>query len=157
MIFTIRYTAAESVALSTVSIVMSVLSLGCCIFIIICWILFKDLRKLAYGFVFYMAIATTIRQFAKAWGGHFEKGDAFCTMQGFLITYAGLSTFYWIMTTALVMYSMIFHPFLWLKEGIIKKCNRNSLTINYSIPLIFALLPVFPNRYVPQGGMIIHI
>ena len=133
---------------------MSVLSLGSCLFIIACWILFKDLRKLAYGFVFYMAIATTIRQFAKTWGGNFEEGEALCTIQGFLMIYGGLSTFYWIMTIAFVMYTMIFHPFMWYKDGTIEKCNKISLGINYSVPLIFALLPTFTGHYAPTGGIL---
>lgn len=97
------YTEAQKSLLSTVSVTMSTLSLLSCLFIIMCWVLFKDMRKLAFGFVFYMAIATLIRTQAKMWGGHFEEGSAACTLQGFLMIYGGLSTFYWIMCIAIVM------------------------------------------------------
>ena len=138
------------------SVVLSTLSLLSCLFIIACWFLFKDLRKLAYGFVFYMAIATLIRTQAKMWGGHFEQGAA-CTLQGFLMIYGGLSTFYWIMSIAIVMYTMIFHPFIWFKTHTIVYVNRISLAFNFIVPFIFAMLPVLTNSHVPTGGIICRL
>eukprot|EP00485_Elphidium_margaritaceum_P006171 CAMPEP_0202707754 /NCGR_PEP_ID=MMETSP1385-20130828/20043_1 /ASSEMBLY_ACC=CAM_ASM_000861 /TAXON_ID=933848 /ORGANISM="Elphidium margaritaceum" /LENGTH=480 /DNA_ID=CAMNT_0049366539 /DNA_START=58 /DNA_END=1500 /DNA_ORIENTATION=+ len=146
------YSHEETAVLSAVSVAMSAISLASCLFIILCWCLFKDLRKLAYGFVFYMAIATLLRTFAKTWGGHFQKGDTICSVQGFLMIYGGLSTFYWIMTIALVMYTMIFHPFMWYQEGTIATCNKIALIVNFTVPFFFALLPALTDNYAPTGG-----
>eukprot|EP00484_Ammonia_sp_Unknown_P027322 CAMPEP_0197026380 /NCGR_PEP_ID=MMETSP1384-20130603/6477_1 /TAXON_ID=29189 /ORGANISM="Ammonia sp." /LENGTH=320 /DNA_ID=CAMNT_0042455033 /DNA_START=221 /DNA_END=1183 /DNA_ORIENTATION=- len=89
---------------------------------------------------------------AKMWGGHFLKGEPMCTAQGFLMIYGGLSTFYWIMTIAFVMYTMIFHPFMWYKEGTIGKCNKIALVINFTLPFLFAFIPILTNDYAPTGG-----
>merc|ERR1719356_95527 len=99
-----------------------------------------------------MAIATLIRTQAKMWGGHFEEGSAACTAQGFLMIYGGLSTFYWIMCIAIVMYTMIFHPFIWFKQNTIPSVNRISIAFNFLVPLPFAILPVVTGSYAPTGG-----
>merc|ERR1719203_38678 len=99
-----------------------------------------------------MAIATLIRTQAKMWGGHFEAGDAACTAQGFFMIYGGLSTFYWIMCIAVVMYTMIFSPFIWFKPNTINYVNRFSLAFNFVVPFLFAILPVITNDYAPTGG-----
>eukprot|EP01084_Bolivina_argentea_P119642 212124_1 len=147
------YTESESIALSISSIVLSSLSLIACVFIIICWILFKELRKLAYGFVFYMAIATSIRTLAKMIGGNFEQGDIMCAIQGFLITYGGLSAFYWILSIAIMMYCIIFYPMWWARDSQrVSKCNKLSLLINWTLPFLFASLPLFAGDYTNTGG-----
>ena len=99
-----------------------------------------------------MAIATVIRTQAKMWGGHFELGEPMCTLQGFLMIYGGLSTFYWILSIAIVMYTMIFHPFVWFKEKNIIYCNRICIAFNFTVPVIFAILPVLTEDYAPTGG-----
>lgn len=145
------YTDEQHQALSDLSVITSTVSLISCLCIVICWVMFKDLRNLAYGFVFYMAIATIIRTQSKMWGGYFHKGDAMCTIQGFLITYGGLSTFYWMLTVAMVMHTLIFFPIKWRKAT--WSCKNLSLSINFSVPLLFAILPVLTNDYENVGGM----
>ena len=67
------------------------------------------------------------------------------------MVYGGLSTFYWMMTVAIVMHTLIFFPIKWRKAT--DSCSSISLSINFSVPLIFALLPVLTNDYAPTGGM----
>merc|ERR1719242_1430096 len=56
------------------------------------------------------------------------------------------------MCIAIVMYTMIFHPFIWFKPHTISYVNRISITFNFVVPFLFALLPIITNSYAPTGG-----
>ena len=55
---------------------------------------------------------------------------------------------------SIIQYTMIFHPFIWFKQNTIPYVNRISLTFNFVVPFIFAILPVITKDYSPTGGML---
>eukprot|EP01084_Bolivina_argentea_P023388 43621_1 len=147
------WTEEQSLALEVVSIIFSCISFLCDALIILSWYKFQELRRLAYSFVFYIAIANILREFAKMWGGGLKTGTFGCSLQAFLIDYGAVVSFWWIGTIALVMYSMIFVNKFWdVTSQQIERRKYKFIAVNFSIPFIFALIPLFTSSYGNVGG-----
>eukprot|EP00484_Ammonia_sp_Unknown_P012271 CAMPEP_0197078580 /NCGR_PEP_ID=MMETSP1384-20130603/213192_1 /TAXON_ID=29189 /ORGANISM="Ammonia sp." /LENGTH=320 /DNA_ID=CAMNT_0042517447 /DNA_START=30 /DNA_END=992 /DNA_ORIENTATION=+ len=147
------WTDAQVLALEVVGITFSCLSFLCDALIIFSFYKFKELRKLAYSFVFYIAVANIMREFARMWGGGLDTNTFGCSLQGFLITYGGLSSFWWIANIAAIMWSMMFVSNFWNVDS--QQIERRKLifiVVNFSFPLLFAVIPLFTNAYGNVGG-----
>ena len=97
---------------TAVSVACTAISFVAELFIILTYHCHPRLHQLRYSLVFYLSSADIIRSFAKLWGS--PKSDTFfCSLQGYLINYGGLSTFLWVAIIAIVMYTLVFYSHLW--------------------------------------------
>mmetsp|Transcript_60395 Transcript_60395/g.99632 ORF Transcript_60395/g.99632 Transcript_60395/m.99632 type:complete len:312 (-) Transcript_60395:41-976(-) len=143
----------QLLALEVVSVLFSAVSFLCDALIMLSYYKFKELRKFAYSFVFYIAVANMMREFAKLWGASFRTGTFGCSLQAFLINYGGLSSFWWIETIAIIMYTMIFVEKFWnIDSQQIQRRKRFFVVVNFSFPFLFALIPLFTGSYGNVGG-----
>ena len=145
------FTSSQMLALELTSIVCSALSFVCCLFICVSWIIFKQLRILAYSLVFCTAFSTLFRSFFKMFPVY-PTGSVICTLQGFSITFGGMGQCLWISTIAIIMYKLTF-------DDKIRETSkhrqwvifRRLVCANFGIQLIFGLIPVFTKSYVDIG------
>jgi len=167
--------------ISFLSISVSSVSLLCEVFLIFTYIRFNQLRPFfcwlhpdlgkyydAYGewtasycrnlrfterhpLYLHIAIANGLRDFAKLLG-NLSDGSYLCVLQGFMVNYGGLASFWWIQTIGWVMYSAIFHPKLWRAERwMIAQRERLMIGTNYGLPLLISALPLLTGSYGNVG------
>ena len=176
---------------SIISISVSSLSLICESFIIITYLKFNQLRPVLswlhpsfaqfydnyetwtaiycknlrftekYPLYLHITLANALRDFAKIFGSLFSNNWNLCALQGFLVNFGGLSTFWWIGTIGSVMYSAIFYPKVWRVSIHDTHVNHNQILmrekimilINYGVPFLISLLPLFTSSYGKVSGI----
>eukprot|EP01083_Nonionella_stella_P067207 177603_1 len=144
-------TKQQDHALVVIYMVTSSISLIADCLVILGYIKFKALRKLAFTFVFCIACADTCRSLAQTWG---NVGDAsfICKFQGWLQTFGAVAMGLWFAIIALVCISIKKHSGWWKT-----KTHKDILTLQYkmiiSVIVFSVICASIPwNQYAYGGG-----
>ena len=132
-------------------IIFASISLLSDLFIVICYINFKVLRKsFAFQLILYLTISNILTMIGRylvfPTGDNLENENILCKFQGLLINYGMLSSLLWVDIFSHSLYSVI------VKNN--KNIENNHfvyLMIGFVLPLVFSLVPLYMDYYGPAG------
>ncbi|KAH7296518.1 hypothetical protein KP509_26G026500 [Ceratopteris richardii] len=137
--------AQQTETLTTINVLASAFSFAGSGFIVLCYLLFKELRKFSFQLVFYLSLSDLLCSFFNILG---DPGKGFlCYVQGYATQFFSVASFLWTTTIAFTLHRTvvkhktdveelgpIFHLYVW------------------GISLILAIIPSIGNDYGQAGA-----
>lgn len=129
----------------TVSCVLSIIG---SIFIIVCYLSFQKLKNFAFKIIIYLQIADLIYNISFIISPIFQSStqasqpNAICSIQGVLLQFSQLSSFFWAGIISLNIYitsvKLIAQP---------QNYSKAFIFIGYALPMLIALIPLTTSSY----------
>jgi len=127
--------------------------IGSC-FIILCYIKYKEIKKLSFELILYLSISDLIRSSSNIlFGSPKNNASLLCQLQGIMSTFGGLASFLWVFVISMVMYGIIFYPKQFNKESILRQKKIYHIVI-WPFAFGLSLLPLitYPTGYKNTGA-----
>ena len=153
------YLSDSDVEITTnIALVISMLSLMGSIFIIICYIAFKHLRKFAFTLVMILSVTDVLNQtmdFLQPTAAELDYMESSntvsteCYVQAIGNSIFELASVLWTTAIAATLYMFIF---LRMTSDAVESKLKYMFLFCYGLPLILGLLPLINNAYGPSGA-----
>eukprot|EP00897_Mesotaenium_endlicherianum_P006632 jgi/Mesen1/5998/ME000304S05008 len=138
-------TAGQTRALTGINVGASFLSFCGSAFVVLCYLLFKDLRKFSFRLVFYLSLSDMLTSFFNLLG---DPGEGvLCYMQGYATQFFWVASFLWTTTIAFTLHRTVIRH----------KTNVDALgpyfhAYVWGTALVMTLLPSIGADYGPAGA-----
>lgn len=95
---------SEMDAIQAVAVATSVFSIIGCLFIIVCYLKFTELRSFAFNLVFYMSCSDLFASIAKSLGNGAQTNSSTCVFQGVFMSFFELVSVLWAASIAFTLH-----------------------------------------------------
>lgn len=146
------YTQEEQDIITGIAVATGVLSMIGSLFIVVCYLVFKDLRSFAFTLVFWMSLCDFFASIAKVMGDGANSGPLACHFQSIMMSFAELASVLWAGSIAFTLHKAYLQGVpAFSGSQIIVMAPRYHAVI-WSVVLLLVLLPLSTNSYGDAGG-----
>lgn len=149
----------QSEVLEWLNIVISLLSIGGSSFVIVCYLLYRDLRSFAFYLVCMVAVSDfffSIGLFFGDAGGskdtHLGASMGLCMVQSLFISYFELTSLFWSVSIAYTLFEGFIKENPEFRPDSIAQYKCRFLAVCWGLPVILTVLPFTTDSYGDTGG-----